>query len=141
MMVLKDQDPKSTEKSRHHNYNSSTRYVGFRCPNEIFEKVLKGKNKTEIIISLLEILAQFGTLEQYCLHQNLIPQEQYSQEGGVKQNQDLIPIKKEDLKILLNGIQELNYLMMLFDREPPSEVDPNKIIKGVETCQKLINLI
>lgn len=52
--MINQDEVETVKQKKNYNFNEKSRYIGFRCPKELFNSTLKGKNLTKTIVGLLE---------------------------------------------------------------------------------------
>ena len=107
----------TVKQKKNYNFNEKTRYIGFRCPKELFNSTLKGKNLTKTIVGLLE-----GNIKQSVKQLD----------GSIKQS-----VKQPEIQILKECIIEFNKLMSEIRPIIPPHIDKNKIKEGIKTCREI----
>ena len=115
--TVKQKGIETVKQKKNYNFNEKSRYIGFRCPHELFNNTLKGKSLTKTLIGLLE-----GNVKQ----SDLI----------VKQD-EIESVKQSKLQILKECVIEFNKLMSEIKPIIPPNINKNKIKEGIMVCREI----
>jgi len=115
--TVKQIETETVKQKKNYNFNEKSRYIGFRCPNKLFNSTLKGKNLTKTIVGLLE-----GNVKQSVKQL----------EGNIKQS-----VKQKEIQILKECIIEFNKLMSAIRPIIPPEINKNKLKEGIKACREI----